>query len=152
MSIDQKIFLLRHFVATLGYRGRNILAALPSDIADFRSQDSARTPGEILKHINDVLGHAESVLTNREMRSVSYEGWTAGVECFFVLLRELDKSIDSGAADKGQLAEKLLQGPFADVMLHLGQIGILRRMAGSPIEPEMYFDSPITAGEIPNLA
>jgi hypothetical protein len=44
--------------------------------------------------------------------------------------------------------EDLLQGPLADAMLHLGQIGIFRRMAGSPVAAENYVLAEISAGKL----
>ena len=36
-------------------------------------------------------------------------------------------------------AEKLLQAPLADALTHVGQIAMLRRMAGGPVKGENYF-------------
>src|SRR6266496_3863670 len=42
--------------------------------------------------------------------------------------------------------EKLLQGPIADALTHVGQIAMLRRMAGAPVKGESYFAAEITTG------
>jgi len=46
-------------------------------------------------------------------------------------------------------AEKLFQGPIADALTHIGQIAMLRRLAGSPIQGENYFRAEIAAGQSP---
>lgn len=38
--------------------------------------------------------------------------------------------------------------PVADAMLHLGQIGIFRRMAGSPVTSENYVFADVAAGRL----
>jgi len=43
--------------------------------------------------------------------------------------------------------EKLVQGPVGDALTHVGQIVMLRRMAGHPIQSEGYFNAEIIAGE-----
>jgi hypothetical protein len=41
--------------------------------------------------------------------------------------------------------ERLLQGPFADAMTHVGQLAMLRRLAGAPVPPEDFSEAEITA-------
>ncbi len=43
--------------------------------------------------------------------------------------------------------EKLFQGPVADALTHVGQIGILRRLAGGPVKGESYYVAEIETGE-----
>ena len=44
--------------------------------------------------------------------------------------------------------EKLFQGPIADAFTHVGQIAMLRRMAGSPVKGENYFKADIEVGRV----
>jgi hypothetical protein len=44
--------------------------------------------------------------------------------------------------------EKLFQGPVADALTHIGQIAMLRRLAGSPVRGENYFRADIAAGRV----
>ena len=45
-------------------------------------------------------------------------------------------------------AEKLFQGPVADALSHVGQIAMLRRMAGVPMKGENYFVAEIVVGRV----
>jgi hypothetical protein len=45
-------------------------------------------------------------------------------------------------------AEKLFQGPIADALTHVGQLTMLRRLAGAPIRGENYFKADIAAGRV----
>ena len=45
-------------------------------------------------------------------------------------------------------AEKLFQGPIADALTHVGQLTLLRRMAGARIRGENYFAAEIEAGRV----
>ncbi|MGZ4833447.1 MAG: hypothetical protein ACXVZQ_11005 [Terriglobales bacterium] len=42
----------------------------------------------------------------------------------------------------------MFQGPIADALTHVGQIAMLRRMAGVPMKGENYFVAEITVGSI----
>ena len=45
-------------------------------------------------------------------------------------------------------AEKFLQGPIADALTHIGQIAMIRRLAGVPVKGENYFAAEITVGRV----
>ncbi len=45
-------------------------------------------------------------------------------------------------------AERLLQGPLADVLTHLGQIAFVLGVAGEPVRGENYFVADIAAGNL----
>lgn len=70
-------------------------------------------------------------------------------ECgrFFAALKKFD---DYLASDKplAVSTEKLFQGPVADALTHVGQIAMLRRMAGVPMKSENYFAAEISAGRV----
>jgi hypothetical protein len=53
----------------------------------------------------------------------------------------------SGATVEAPL-EKLFQGPVADALTHVGQIAILRRLAGEPVKAENYYKAEVTAGRV----
>jgi hypothetical protein len=142
--MDQSL-ALRHFLATLAYRGTNVLREMPSSVATRRPHPAVRTPLEILNHINGVLTYAHSFFVPYDSTRPEIAEWSTEVERFFDVLRRLDDSLSAGPP-RGVSELQLLQGPFADAMLHLGQIGILRRMAGSPVEPENYLLAEIEAG------
>ncbi len=44
--------------------------------------------------------------------------------------------------------EKLFQGPVADALTHVGQIGILRRLAKAPVKGESYYVADIETGRV----
>ncbi|HEU4391630.1 MAG TPA: hypothetical protein VFV34_27830 [Blastocatellia bacterium] len=146
---DQAIrTFLRHAVATLAYRGRKVVADTPPDVAGFRAGETARTPKEILAHICDLLDWAARLARGWQKWAVrSCETWDEEVERFFTALSALDSAL---AADEplGFPAEKIFQGPIADGLAHIGQIAILRRIAGANIRSENYFKAEIAAGRV----
>ncbi|MGE0610491.1 MAG: hypothetical protein AB7O62_25605 [Pirellulales bacterium] len=140
--------MLRHFIAALAYRGGNVLGAAPAAVADFRPHPTVRNAREILNHINGVLSYAHSFLVRYDSTQPSLEDWNTEVARFFDVLERLDESLAAGEPIRDVSEERLLQGPLADAMLHLGQIGTLRRMAGSPVTPENYVFADMVAGQI----
>ena len=148
MVVDNKKEMLRHTVATLAYRGGKAVLNAPVDFATFRVNETTRTPGEILAHIGDLLDWALCVAKGEYVYKESPPlPWEEGVARFFAALKELDSYLAS-AAPLGYPAEKIFQGPIADALTHVGQISMLRRMAGAPVRGESYFKAEIVIGRV----
>lgn len=148
MSSDPQRDLLRHTLATLGYRAGKALRAAPPDFAAFRPGEGCRTPLEIVAHINDLLDWALSIAEGRQQWKPSTpSAWDAEVQRFFAALSTFDKCLASDASLHAPV-ERLFQGPVADALTHVGQLALLRRMAGAPIRGENYFVAEITAGNL----
>jgi len=145
---DPKRDLLRHTLATLAYRGGKSLRGAPGTFAGFRIAEEARTPAEILAHIGDLFDWALSLAKGRQAWNNSKPlPWDQEVQRFHACLAALDAFLASDAP-LACPAEKLFQAPIADALTHVGQIAMLRRLAGSPIRPENYFQAEITAGRV----
>jgi len=139
---------LRHTLATLAYRGGKTVRSAPADFSDYRCSESSRTPLEILTHIGDLIDWALSICEGRhDWKPVAAKSWDEQVTRFFTVLEKFDQRL---ASDQplGNPPEKLFQGPIADAFTHVGQIAMLRRMAGSPVKAENYFKADIAAGRV----
>lgn len=145
---DPKRELLRHTVATLAYRGGKAIRNPPAGFAEFRACDSTRTPGQILAHLGDLFDWALSIVQNKQSWKDSQPlPWDKESDRFFAALKSFDDFLAS--ADPLQvLAEQLFQGPIADALSHVGQLAMLRRMAGGPIKAENYFVADIARGRV----
>ncbi|HZI48658.1 MAG TPA: hypothetical protein VFD75_12735 [Pyrinomonadaceae bacterium] len=148
MSKDLKRDVLRHLVATVAYRGGVAVKCAPQDFATFRVHETTRTPGEILAHIGDLLEGSLHLLKGNMIHLQSEPlPWKEEITRFFSAVRELDAYLAS-EAPLAFPVEKLVQGPIGDALTHVGQIVMLRRMAGSPIRSPGYFTAEIIPGEV----
>jgi hypothetical protein len=140
--------LLRHTVATLAYRGGKALRGAPHGFAEFRAGKTTRTPGQILAHVGDLLDWGLSLAKGaQKWQNSDPLPWDKGSDRFFTALAALDAYLASDAP-LGCPVEKLLQAPLADSLTHIGQISMLRRMAGAPVRAENYFKAEIVAGRV----
>ena len=145
---DLKREMLRHTVATLAYRGAKTVSNAPNDFASFRVNETTRTPVEILAHIGDLLDWALCVAQGEYIYQESVPlPWEEEVTRFFAALKAFDSYLSSGAP-LGYPVEKIFQGPIADALTHVGQLALLRRMAGAPVRGESYFKAEIVAGRV----
>jgi hypothetical protein len=139
---------LRHTVATLAYRGGKAVRGAPPQFGDFRVKDGSRSAGQILAHIGDLLDWALSIAEGHEAWHDSPpQTWQADVARFFAGLQQLDAYLASDAP-LGAKPEQLFQGAIADALTHVGQLAMLRRLAGSPIRGENYMRAEIVAGRV----
>jgi hypothetical protein len=147
-SADPKRELLRHCLATIAYRGGKTIRNAPAGFADFHAPEGSRTPGEILAHIGDLFDWALSIASgNPTWKDSPPLPWEKETERFFAALKSFDDYLAS-PEPLHSTPEKLFQGAVADSLTHIGQIGILRRMAGAPVRGESYFHSQIAVGRV----
>jgi hypothetical protein len=146
--MDGKLEMLRHTVATLAYRGGKALRGAPAEFASFRCAESTRTPGEILAHLGDLFDWAVALADGAHWWNPQpVLDWESGTARFFAGLEAFDRRLVSGTP-LAVPAEQLFQGPVADALTHVGQIAMLRRMAGAPVKGENYFKAAISVGTV----
>ncbi|MCA1850477.1 MAG: hypothetical protein LC672_05385 [Acidobacteria bacterium] len=146
--MDVKREVLRHVVATVAYRGGIAVSGAPEDFAAFRVGRDVRAPGEILAHIGDLLEGSLYLLKGELVYLTSSPlPWGEEVSRFFSAAKRLDEYLESDAPLACPV-EKLVQGPIGDALTHVGQIVMLRRVAGSPACAESYFTAEIIPGAV----
>jgi hypothetical protein len=139
---------LRHSLATLAYRGGKAVRGAPDSFADFQASQDTRTPGQILAHIGDLLEWASSMARGEQQWQNSAPlPWSDEVVRFFAALEAFDAYLASDSPLQAP-AERLFQAPIADALTHVGQIAILRRLAGAPMRAENYYVAKIAIGSV----
>jgi hypothetical protein len=138
--------LFRHTIATLAYRGGKAIRGAPESFATF--DGAGKMPVNILAHIGDLLDWTLSMARGlQEWRSSEPQTWDEESQRFFLRLAELDALLASSEAIQAPM-ERLFQGPIADALTHVGQIAMMRRMAGSPTRGENYYAAAIEVGRV----
>jgi hypothetical protein len=136
--MDEKRVVLRHFLAALAYRAQKALRGAPDTFGGFQAGHRIRTPAELVRHMTSVLGYARTFFTGGSYRPEPLPDLRAEVARFHGMLEELRQHLETGTPLRGVTPEQLLHGPLADAMTHVGQLAMLRRLAGSPVAPENF--------------
>ncbi len=143
---DPKRELLRHTLATLAYRGGKTVRNAPADFAEFAG--AGRTPAKILAHLGDLIDWALSMANGtRQWHDSTPLPWEQESARFFAVLKKFDDYMASSEPLQAP-AEKLFQGPIADALTHVGQLAMMRRLAGAPIQGENYFAADVAVGRV----
>jgi hypothetical protein len=137
---------LRHALATLAYRAAKALRRAPPGFTDFRPGKGSRSAGEILAHMGDLVDWALTQASGKERwRSSKPRSWAEDSARFFTALTAFDEYLASGAPLRTP-PERLFQGAVADALTHVGQIAMLRRLAGARVRGENYSVAKIEPG------
>jgi len=137
----------RHTLATLAYRAGKALRGAPPEFAAYRADATSRTPVEILAHMGDLFDWALSIANGSQAWHDSAPlPWEREVARFFAALAAFDQRVAASPIEASM--ERLFQGPVADALTHVGQIAMLRRMAGCAFRGENYFVADIAVGRV----
>jgi hypothetical protein len=145
---DARLDVVRHLAATLAYRAAKVLRDVPPgfDTAVFGSH--TRRPVQIVAHLGDLMAWAVTIARgNIVWQASGGDDWTVEVQRFFDGLDALDRVLAADPPFAGSI-EKLIQGPLADALTHVGQLAMLRGMAGAAVRPESYARAKIEAGRV----
>jgi hypothetical protein len=73
--------------------------------------------------------------------------WPEEQRRFFAALKAFDAFLASPEPLHAPI-ERLMQGPVADALTHVGQLAMLRRLAGSPTRGESFYIAAIAIGQV----
>jgi hypothetical protein len=139
--------VLRHLTATVAYRAAKVLRDVPADFGTRSFGATTRQPVRIVAHLADLMAWATTIARGDYVwQAEGSDDWQTEVSRFFAGLEALDRALAAGVPPGAP--EKLIQGPLADSLTHVGQIAMLRGMAGSPVRPESYARAEIATGRV----
>ncbi len=145
-DMDEKRELLRHALATIAYRAARALNGAPADFGDFTG--AGRRPVEILAHMGDLFDWSLTAVRGEMRWHVSEPlAWEAEKQRFFAALKAFDAVLASDEPIHAPI-DRLLQGPVADALTHVGQLAMLRRLAGCPARSENMYVAAIATGQV----
>ena len=137
---------MRHTLATIAYRAARALDGAPESFATF--DGAGRQPVEILTHLGDLFDWALSMAEGQSRWAPQPpRGWTEEKLRFFATLTKFDAYLASDLTMHAPL-ERLLQGPVGDALTHVGQLAMLRRLAGCPTRGENFYLAAVAMGQV----
>ena len=146
-TTDSAPAALRQLAATLAYRAAKVLRDAPPSFATYACGESTRTPVRIVAHMADLMSWGVSIAKGGyTWKPAGSDDWQVEVARFFDGLAELDAAL--AAEPFTGSVDKLIQGPLADALTHVGQLAMMRGMAGLPVRPESYAKAAIAAGRV----
>ena len=148
LPTDLSTPVLRHLLATLAYRAAKVLRDAPDGFGSTAFGDTTRRPVLIVAHLADLMAWGITLVQdNVAWKAAGGSDWNVEVGRFLANVAALDRELTQTALAPGAV-EQLIQGPLADALTHVGQLAMLRGMAGAPVRPESYARATVTAGRV----
>jgi hypothetical protein len=145
---DEKREFLRHTLATVAYRGGKAVRGAGAEFAEFQIGENPKSPAQILAHIGDLMDWAITIADGKQVWNSSTPlPWEDEVKRFHTSLQKFDDVLASDQPLAGS-PEVLFQGPVADALTHIGQLAMLRRLAGAKMKSENYAKAEIVTGRV----
>ena len=138
--------ILRHLVATIAYRASRALLDSPSGFEIIQLADGGMTARDLVLHMTNVMAFALATVTGTDRVHHEALDWQQQVERFYSLLGELDAKLVEGATMEEGMDLRLVQGPLADALTHVGQLHAMRRKASAPVAATNYIKANVQAG------
>jgi hypothetical protein len=139
---------VRHLVATIAYRAAKVLRDAPVDFGGMSVGNQSRSPVQIVAHMADLMAWALTLARGEYVWAAGgSDNWSIEVARFYSGLEALDQQLAAVEPSKESL-EKLIQGPLADALTHIGQLAMLRGIAGAALRPESYAKAEIVIGRV----
>lgn len=136
---------LRQLLASTAYRLQKSVQEAGEDFGNFYCGKGVRTPLQIMNHMTHVLRHARGFYTKENVAKPDPLPFHHEVKRFHDELAELDEWTTRVSLSEPEYL-KLIQGPLADVLTHIGQLAMLRRLHGFPVKSMDYTAADIHIG------
>lgn len=141
--------LLRHSLSTIAYRFQASVHEAGEDFGNFDAGHGTRTPCQIITHLAYLVQASGSMIQKKTFSSKRLEtlNLQAEIDRFNNQLKVLDTILkETDLPEKA--VNKLLQGPIADILTHVGQLALLRRLNGNPTGISGFSSAPIKVGQL----
>ncbi|MFT5822643.1 MAG: hypothetical protein ACI8ZM_003899 [Crocinitomix sp.] len=138
---------LRHTIATIKYRFDKSISDSKENFGEFSLGKGSRSPIEIINHMYHVLHSTRTFLKEEKFDTEQPTKLTLGaeIERFNEELIKTDNALDTNELPV-PYAKKLLQGPFSDILTHIGQLAMLQRLNDKPIQGEDFSQANVDTG------
>ena len=138
---------LRHTLSTIAYRFRKAVDNVEMEFGNFSAGNESRTPNVLINHMYHVLSATRIYIIEEEYSKEQPErlDLKSEIDRFNTELKNLDNILSDKELEINY-AKRLLQGPFSDILTHIGQISMLSRLNGNPIMGEDFSSAAIMTG------
>ncbi len=148
-----EIEILRHFLALISYRFHSAIADSPENFPYLKIGNNSRSPVEIIDHMAVQINIAIQLIAGTPISGVKStpivsENFAKSKQNFLSLLSSADIRLESLNGMEISKVKMITQGPLADCLTHIGQLAMLRRLSGSPVETQNFLKAKVLTGKL----
>lgn len=135
--------LARQLLSSASYRFERVTEDAPPEFANFAAGQGGRTALQLINHMVNVLDEADAILTERDRIMWQSHSWEVGKQQFRFVMQRLIDFMHGNVVDE-ELLEILIHGPISDLFGHIGQLTLMRRLSGKPINKVNYIKASVS--------
>jgi hypothetical protein len=139
--------IIRRLLATLAFRTRYVFQDAPEGFYDFEAGMDSRTPLGVLNHVIDLIVVTGQIYRGEKPESKADYSDLEVLEAFQAELARCDNSIKENQPVDTDTSLRLVQGPIADALTHIGQAALMRRLFGSPVDYTNFYRADMKVGQ-----
>lgn len=128
---------VNHLLLTIEYRLKAATIHIDESFANLSIGQGVRTPLEILNHMVDLKRYSMYIISDQKFPITRGSDWVDNLSIYFKELHQLKAMVNALALDE-QKAKRLIQGPLADTLTHIGQLAMISRLYGKPVAKQNY--------------
>jgi len=132
-----------HLLESAGYRFQKVVEDADPNFSSFSLGDDSRNSLEIVNHLVNVLSYAEAALRETDRVSWHTHNWEQGKQQFRFVLDGLQDFLHHNTVEE-EMMEVLIHGPLTDIFGHIGQLAMMRRVSGKPMNRVNYMKAPVS--------
>jgi len=140
--------IIVHYLASIAYHTQKAIRNAEDDYWKFSAGNQVRTPEEILRHMTSLLGYIKTLSEGGTFKPEPLKTIQDEIDRFHQFLDEVSKQLDRDLPLREVTEFQLLQGPLSDIMTHVGQLSMLRRLYGDPVPPENFVYADISSNRL----
>lgn len=142
--MENFVEILIHSVKATRYRFTKATEGANATFGDYRVDEQARTPKEIVNHMYDLASKTKQMITTGNFNCPSPQmlGFLEEKKRFLNCLNELEATLLTATVSLAT-GKKLLQGPILDMATHVGQLAMLNGLSGNKVPRESYYNADI---------
>jgi hypothetical protein len=139
--------ILKHLLSTIQFRFKYATQQSGEDFGDFEAGSGVLSPKALVNHITHLMSFVRIYVDDRDVvfsdiPRLEMLNWEDEISRFDLELEKLKTKFELPTEDE-ELLKRLIQGPLSDALTHVGQIALLRRLYGNPVERISFFQAVI---------
>ncbi len=134
--------LTHHLLESANYRFQKVVEEADASFSSFSLGHDTRSALEIINHLVNVLANADAILRETDRVEWHTYNWEQGKQQFKFVIQGLQDFLDQNEVEEGMM-ELMIHGPLSDVFGHIGQLAMMRRVSGKPMNRVNYMKAPV---------
>ena len=123
---------LSHLIKTIRFRFEYAVSEIDDTYPELSVGQGVRTPIEILHHMQGLMHYVIHICGGGRNEMKEMSDWPEEKEQFLDSVTRVEQFLANAEVDE-EAYLRIIQGPLADALTHIGQLAMMSRLSGKPL-------------------